>query len=382
MFHWNSKKLLQDTKKVHLLFFVLGLSILSAILLVVKVMQTVRPLKMSGLGSWQSTETSAQVPSLSAYAQTLLGQILFLQKGQLYEYTMPTGSVRKVIGSADTKTPYVFPPFAPVWSPDGKYVAFLTSEHSVVLVAYDTGRSIGSFPLPANVLPASVLLSFDPASELLAIGVRSPDLPPSITFYSIANGKQIGTYPNCDPSGAWVTGVGYVSSCALANLRSINLIRFESESSLMTPLILETSKVRYTIIDPDRNQTVVLLRTTGSTQDLVRLSMQAAVTPIGAKSLPKGVSAADFLSSEKYLRDRIEKAFSLQGKITRVSVSPLNTWLLFEKSDGIYITTVDLTKMPEKIADGGYASIRPHYIPSWSSSIPGNSGSSLDPTSP
>ncbi len=368
-------KLLQDTKNAQYLIVLLCLLAIGVVFFRVSSKAASLPLIA------RTTTTPSPVPRTPGIADALFANILYIRDEGLLEMELPAAISQPLLDPSERST-LTFAPVAPVWSEDGRYSALVTKNGSVLIVDYEKKTVVTQTMFVETIDdPSSVFMQFDPASQILSLGVHAKNDRQSVSFIDIHSGVLVGMYPNCSPKGVWVSGYGFVTTCRIDSLRAINSIRFEKGASLMTPLLRETQSVRYELVSADRAMTVVLVRMTGSKQEFVRLSMQAVVTPM-TRQLPKGTTPLDVLRADDLLLARIQQAYSLEKKPDRVVVAGENTWLLYEYQGDIFAAPLDLKKPAQVIAHGRLASIRPIYSPSGKSSIPLSSGSAAVPTRP
>ncbi len=313
-----------------------------------------------------TTAESTPLEPTNTFVDSLFGTIVFFRDQSVYEYQLPTRSMHQLIGVKQEKEKEEevesFIQTRPVWSRDGKYLALIGDSSHVVLSEYETGKLVGSFPLHEKVSEAiQTTLSIDSASQVLAVGFSHAlgVTGESLQFFSIEAKKELGVYPRCEAKGIWITGVGFVTKCALGDVESIVLIRFQPDSTTMVPLTKETTSTKYTLIDEYDQGTVIAIRKQNEKQDLVTISPTGKIQALASKNYPKGVELSSLVDIYASLATRIEKATGLSG-VKNVSVATTNNWMVFETKDGIYVAQMSLAEKPYFIGKGTLPSVRPY----------------------
>ncbi|MEP7166534.1 MAG: hypothetical protein ABI758_00975 [Candidatus Woesebacteria bacterium] len=362
-----SEDLLQDTKVVQRTVVIPKKTILLLLVLIFLTV-SIGLIKLR----LQSTKVTTQVPSLSeglsvavptgTFVDTVTGTVVFLKDDQLFEYLLPTRTLRQLVGVRDEKEVDQFTPIQPTWSPDGSLLAVMDDSSHVTLTEYQTGKLRGSLLLREKLSNGKKgVLSIDPSSEVLAVGITGSEevAMQTLEFFALATGKSLGVYPRCETHGVWLRSLGFLTKCALGEVESVVLIQFHPASSSMVPLTKESATVRYTLIDQYEPEKAIAIRTTQETRDLVTISVSGKVQEVPPKDYPKNLDVAQFVDIYSALAARIEKETGLMG-VKNISVASTNDWMVFETDAGLYVAPVSLKEKPYFIGLGTLPSIRPY----------------------
>lgn len=368
MLPMRSEKILQDTKNVRgtlvksknrTLFFVFILFAIAFIgLVTIRYRQTARQAVMTQSAAEASEPTP--VPLTNTFVDALFGEFIHFQGGSLQSVHLPDRTTRTIVGVGDKNEIALDDSIVPVWSPDGRYLAVATKESKIVVTEFDTGRFVGSFPFPKPTTSQSIVLSIDPASEILALSTSSSSSirDHSIQFYSLLTQQKLGVYPGCSGNGVFVTGVGYASLCAVGDAMTVSVIRFEPNSSLMTTIARESSGTSYVMVDEYQPGILLMQRMRGSTKELITMSMSGSVRVIPPKEYAPVKEIGDIVDATGALRRRIEIEAKTKS-VRSVSVSKDSRFVVFETADGIFVAPLSLKEKPFLLGSGTMPLVRP-----------------------
>ncbi len=314
----------------------------------------------SAPGISQSVATTASpAPFTDTFVDTIFGTLVFYRHGSLVSLDLPTRSEHIIVGVGANSEVKLDDSFAPVWSPDGTKLAVVTGDHKIVVTQFDTGAFVGSFPLPASASQKNARISIDPASEVLAIASTSESgSDQSVRFFSLLTQKELGVYPKCSGNGAWMTGIGFAMSCDVADTHSIVLIRFEPNSSVMTPLLRETSQAKYQIIDEYKPGILLVLRSRGTQKDLITLAGNGALTTIPPTQYKSVIDVEKIANAQSALMTRIQTTLQTHT-VDDVTIASDNSFVVYQTDEGLFAVKLDLKDTPYRLSDGTLARLRP-----------------------
>lgn len=306
-----------------------------------------------------SVEPTSQ-PLTHTFVDSVFGTVLFFRDSTPITVRLPDRVEHIILGVAKEAEVPLSSQYPPVWSPDGKRVAMVSPEQKIVVSDYDSGRYVGTFPLPANSTSETVTFSIDPASEVLAVSqTASTSTDASVRFFSLQTQKELGVYPRCSGAGVWMTGVGFAMTCTVADSQSVVVIRFEPSSSVMTPLLREANGIKYQVIDEYRPGVLMLKKSTGSHTDLITLEADGKVKLIPPKDYKAVPDIYTIVHITDALRARIEKTAHTKP-VRDLSVASDNSFVVFETEDGLYVAKLDLKDPPYFLGKGTMPRIRPN----------------------
>jgi hypothetical protein len=369
MFPKPPEKILQDTKNVRrslvmdtniqklIALMLIGVIVLGLMSFTKYASPKIEPPKEKAVQASEPTP----LPQTNTFVDKLVGTIVYLRDGKLFEYQLPDRKEKQIVGLRPSEEIQHFIRQRPAWSQTGRFLGVMVDASHVYVSEYDTGKFVGSFALRSPLREnQEIVLSFDPADEVLSIGVDSKTgiVEESALFYTLLSQKELGFYPHCSARGSWLSGVGYVLRCQLADAASLNLIRFDPSSSTMIPLTPERNGLRYQIIGEYAEKHILALRTINGREDLVSISRIGKVESISTATLPKGVTPAQVANPRVSLMRRIESTLYVTG-VVNVSVSTDSDWLIYETAEGLFLNTLSLKEPSFFIGKGSLPVIRP-----------------------
>lgn len=371
MFPRPPKRLLQDTNNAHH-SLVMGSNVQKLIILLVIVVIVLglfsfardlqHPVKTPPAQKEVQASEPTPRPKTNTFIDNVFGTLVYMRDGQLFEYQFPDRREKQIVGLRPSEEVSKFATQPATWSQRGRFLAVMADTAHVYVSEYDTGKFVGSFALRSPLKDSQrLVLSFDPADEVLAIGVDSGTgiNDERVLFYTLFSQKELGFYPHCGVHGVWLTGTGYVLRCQIENTASINLVRFEPTSSTMIPLTRERTGLSYKLIGEYSEGMLLALRTNNGQQDLITLSKTGKISPVATSLLPKGVTASQFANASESLKRRIEAELHVSG-VKGVSVATDKEWIVYETADGLFANTLTLKEKSFFLGKGTLPVIRPN----------------------